>query len=179
MNRTGTGKNRIAIFLFICYALIVLLITQYRQGMVYFPDFSSTRFDINLVPFLKFKEALMHIRTNGLPGGAEASTRQVLIYIAKIAYGFFANIIMFIPLGIFLPLLFKKLDNLAKITFVGFLFSLAIELSQLVVMMLFYASQRVFDIDDLIANTLGAIIGYIIFAFFSLLFKPQRKLVHA
>ncbi|MEX1308218.1 MAG: VanZ family protein [Eubacteriales bacterium] len=179
MNHHNQEKKRVIIFLFLSYAFIVLLITQYRPGMVYLPHLSSVRFDTNFTPFLGFREALLHIRTTGLPGGAEASMRQVLLYIVRIAYGFFANIIMFIPLGIFLPLLFRKLDRLAKVTLVGFVFSLAIELSQLVVMMLFYASQRVFDIDDLIANTLGAAIGYIIYAFFSLLFKPQRRLLHA
>ena len=155
------------------------MITQYRPGMIYLPDFSGSRLELNFDPFLKIKEALTTIRISGLPGGAEASGRQVLLYIVKIAFGFFANVLMFVPLGIFLPMLFTKLNGLFRITLAGFLFSLLIEVSQLGVMMLFFASQRVFDIDDLIANTLGAMLGYVIYTFFSLLFKPVKKLIHA
>ncbi len=69
----------------------------------------------------------------------------------------FGNIAMFIPVGLAWPFCFKKLDNIGKVVLSGFCFSLLIELSQL----LFY--DRGTDIDDLITNTAGVLIGAIIY----------------
>ena len=68
------------------------------------------------------------------------------------------NVLMFVPTGIIVPILFKKLDSFPKTVLAGFLLSLAIELSQLL------TPARVTDVDDLIMNTLGAAIGYGIYA---------------
>ena len=64
------------------------------------------------------------------------------------------NTTMFIPLGIVWPSVFKKLNTHAKVITAGVGYSLCIELIQLP----FY--DRVSDIDDLILNSLGFIIGY-------------------
>ena len=65
---------------------------------------------------------------------------------------------MFVPSGIVLPVVYKKLDSLWKVTAVGFLLSLCIELLQLPF------SVRATDVDDLIMNTLGVMLGYGIYA---------------
>ena len=67
------------------------------------------------------------------------------------------NVTMFIPVGIVWPYCFKKLDRVWKVTLAGFGLSLFIEITQLP----FY--ERCSDIDDLIMNTSGALIGAIIF----------------
>ena len=67
------------------------------------------------------------------------------------------NIAMFIPVGIVWPACFKKLDNIGKTVLAGFGYTLFIEISQLP----FY--DRCSDIDDLTLNTLGALIGAIIY----------------
>lgn len=69
--------------------------------------------------------------------------------------GYILNTILFIPLGIFLPILYKKYRNFKKVAISGFLTSLFIEIMQIF-------SYRATDIDDLITNTLGTIIGYLI-----------------
>lgn len=66
------------------------------------------------------------------------------------------NIIMFIPMGIFLPMLYKKYDRFANIAFAGFLMSLSIEIVQ----MFGFGTT---DINDLITNTVGACLGYAVF----------------
>jgi len=66
------------------------------------------------------------------------------------------NILLFIPLGFMLPCIWKKYEVLWKTTLSGITFSLIIELSQLF-------NRRVTDIDDLLMNTLGALIGWVIF----------------
>lgn len=75
---------------------------------------------------------------------------------------FIRNIILFIPFSFtFNSLLFNKISSKGKtfwiITLSNFLFSLSIEILQL------YLPQRTPTLIDLIANTLGGYIGYILF----------------
>ena len=67
------------------------------------------------------------------------------------------NVTMFIPVGLIWPLCFKKLDTLGKTILAGAGFSLFIEITQLP----FY--DRCSDIDDLIMNTAGILIGALIY----------------
>ena len=62
------------------------------------------------------------------------------------------NVAMFLPLGIFLPVFFKKL-TFWKTVWLGFLFSSMIELLQ------YSMSSGYMDVDDIITNTLGAALG--------------------
>ncbi len=78
------------------------------------------------------------------------------------------NAAMFIPLGIVWPAVFKKLDTSAKAISAGFGFSLAIEIAQLP----FY--DRTSDIDDLILNTVGYLIGYGIYRFVKFCLTKKR-----
>lgn len=75
------------------------------------------------------------------------------------------NIAMFIPLGIIWPAVFKKLNTHGKVIAAGVGASLAIEILQLP----FYGRST--DIDDLILNSLGFLMGYGIY----LLVKKLRK----
>ena len=63
------------------------------------------------------------------------------------------NIAMFIPVGLAWPFCFKKLDTIGKTVLVGSGFPLFIEVTQLP----FY--DRCSDVDDLILNTTGILIG--------------------
>lgn len=67
------------------------------------------------------------------------------------------NTAMFIPLGIVWPCVYPQLDTPAKTIGAGVGFSLLIELLQLP----FY--DRVTDIDDLLLNSLGFLLGYLIY----------------
>lgn len=67
------------------------------------------------------------------------------------------NLIGFVPLGILLPLLFTRLRDAWKIMLCSFALSLAFETFQLI------SRLGSFDVDDLILNTLGGIIGYFLF----------------
>ncbi|KWW17539.1 MULTISPECIES: VanZ family protein [Peribacillus] len=65
------------------------------------------------------------------------------------------NIVGFIPFGFLLPLLSKRISRLRSIVFATFGLSFTYEVLQL----LFVLGS--FDIDDLILNTLGGVIGYL------------------
>lgn len=63
------------------------------------------------------------------------------------------NIAMFIPVGLAWPFCFKKLDTFGKAVLAGAGLTLFIEITQLP----FY--ERCSDIDDIILNTTGVVIG--------------------
>ena len=75
------------------------------------------------------------------------------------------NAVMFVPLGFMLPLIWERYRSFLHTFFAGLLTSLAIEIMQL-------SCVRVTDIDDLIMNTLGCLIG---FGFSYLIFGRKWK----
>lgn len=78
----------------------------------------------------------------------------------SLGLGFFLNIIMCMPLGFLLPLLWKKSRNFARTALTGAGLSLLIEITQIF-------NFRATDVDDLMANTLGTFLGYLIWRGFS------------
>lgn len=78
------------------------------------------------------------------------------------------NIILFVPLGIMLPFIWKKYNTLKATLIFGFMMSLSIELLQLF-------TYRATDINDLIANTLGTVFGYFLFRMISYLVPSVRN----
>lgn len=80
------------------------------------------------------------------------------------------NIMLFMPLGFLLPALWKEYRSLRITVAAGFILSLFIEILQIF-------TFRLTDVDDLITNTAGTILGYYIgrrFAF-RLPFASQEK----
>ncbi|WP_142336082.1 VanZ family protein [Bacillus toyonensis] len=79
------------------------------------------------------------------------------------------NIVLFMPLGFLLPTIWPQFRKMKNTIYAGFFFSLAIELSQLL-------NSRITDIDDVFTNTLGAIIGYVLYrVLFKLIDKREGK----
>lgn len=70
------------------------------------------------------------------------------------------NIAMYIPLGFLLPCCFRLFEKYRYVILVIFCGSLVIELIQLVLRM------GLFEVDDVINNTLGAVIGLLIYMIF-------------
>lgn len=83
------------------------------------------------------------------------------------------NVLLFIPLGVFLRLLWGR--GVLVATVVGFCISLVIETTQLTgVWGIYPCPYRVFDVDDLLANTSGALLGAVLM---SVLIMGRRRLV--
>jgi len=76
------------------------------------------------------------------------------------------NFVMLLPLGIYLPLLYKKISGFIPVLLVSLLVAILIEVLQLA------TSYRSVDIDDVLLNTTGAVIGFILYKIISLLIKP-------
>ena len=64
------------------------------------------------------------------------------------------NVVMFVPLGLFLPLIFTKLRKLWRTLFTVTLLIAVVEIAQL------FTLLGSCDVDDLILNLLGAALGY-------------------
>ena len=83
-----------------------------------------------------------------------------LVHLFDVYDGWLINIIgnvaMFIPVGLVWPFCFRKLDTLGKTLLAGAGFPLFIEITQLP----FY--DRCSDVDDLILNTAGILVGALI-----------------
>lgn len=71
--------------------------------------------------------------------------------IQPVGYGL--NVVMFLPLGFLIPLIWQSLGKLRYILAAGCGFSVLIEVSQIL-------SLRGTDVDDVIMNTLGAVLGF-------------------
>lgn len=99
---------------------------------------------INLIPFWKWRQTLD-------------------------PQGLVLNIILFIPIGILLPLLWQRFQKCHRVVLAGAGLSLFIEISQLF-------TYRVTDIDDLMMNTLGTLVGYIGYQLFFRLFSKMFQL---
>lgn len=78
------------------------------------------------------------------------------------------NVVLFIPLGVLLPLLWPGFNRLRSVLLFGLLFSLWIETSQLL-------NIRNSDIDDLLLNTLGAVVGFLLFRLYAGLTKQLHR----
>lgn len=86
----------------------------------------------------------------------------------SIGIGYILNVVMCMPLGFLLPLIWEDCRKLGKTVMIGAGFSLLIEITQLF-------NYRATDIDDLTANTLGVLLGYFIWKIFVRLFGIRLK----
>lgn len=129
--------------------LLTLASMGWLLWMTLRPD--TTLNQINLMPLAEHGRALACLVSG------ECAPRQVFWFLLIDVLG---NILVFIPLGIGLAGIFHS-DNLwrtiRRATLGGFLISLTIELIQLTI------PTRATDVDDLIFNTAGTILGAIMF----------------
>lgn len=134
----GRGLHILGITIFCCVLELIFCITG-------IPDVTSFQFqiqgNINLTPFAE-----------GMSG----------------LYQYIANIIMFLPVGFFLPLLWQQFIRPLYTVGVGFMLSLGIELIQLF-------TYRATDIDDLLMNSLGTVAGYLLFCILYRTFTALTK----
>jgi len=82
------------------------------------------------------------------------------------------NILAFAPFGFMLPLLNTKYRKFFLIAFLSLLFSLSVEVVQLLF------KVGIFDVDDIMLNTVGGILGYLAYKVVHILyslFTPHKK----
>ena len=84
----------------------------------------------------------------------------------------FGNVLVFMPLGFLTPLLFSKANSFKRILLMSILVSGCIELSQ------FILGVGISDIDDVILNVAGGVLGYLVLWSVLWLMPGLRNLLH-
>lgn len=122
---------------------------------------------LNLVPFAEHSRALSCLLNEQCPQQRRAFWLLLINVIG--------NVVVFVPLGLGLAGLGhrdRSWPTFGRALLGGFLLSLAIELMQLAI------PGRATDVDDLIFNTLGTMLGALVFlAFYQLIHNGRSKLV--
>ena len=126
------------IFLLYIVVLTYFLFFSERYGRVA----TQTEYRYNLVLFKEMKRFITYREEIGL--------ESFLVNI-------FGNICAFVPFGFMLALINENYRKLISVTVITFIFSLTVELLQLI------SRVGIFDVDDLFLNTIGGILGYLVF----------------
>ncbi|MGL4910964.1 MAG: VanZ family protein [Romboutsia sp.] len=142
----STNKNRkifknIMYGIFLIYIVFLLKIVLFKYCSI--ADVLNLKSDsgfrsLNVIPFQTIKDFI------------NLGSENFLWAFSNIL----GNIAIFMPLGYLLPLLFKKLNNIYKVLSISLCLSVTFEILQYT---LYLGSA---DIDDIILNTLGGVIGY-------------------
>ena len=136
-------RGRVTYILFAVYCVLMLWLLFDRPGYIDgIPYWDQLLPNLNLMPF----------RTLRLFFGLLRDHRPYLVRTALI--NLLGNVVMFVPLGLFLPLIFLRLQKLWRTLFTVTLLIAVVEIAQL------FTLLGSCDVDDLILNLLGAALGY-------------------
>ncbi|WP_245679386.1 VanZ family protein [Actinomadura hibisca] len=111
--------------------------------------------------YYAFRLTLTPVQDNGQAGGNTDPGDSLRFYMdrptkeALLQLG--GNLALLAPLGVLLPWVSVKMRGPLRLAVVGALVSLAIEIVQGLVVM-----GRAFDVDDVILNTLGVVLAYLL-----------------
>lgn len=150
-------------FLFVVYICMVVSVTLFPFPIGFNTNIENTYRSINVIPL---KSIIHDISQIGI-----AYDGDVQFMIGIIARNVGGNILLLMPLGFLIPLLWGKFKHFKSIIFIGFCVSISIEFSQFLESLM-GGWGRITDIDDVIFNVFGVIIGYFIY---ELIFKIANK----
>lgn len=150
----------------IVYSMILYLLCAYFMVILPLPkeDVPRLQQTIQLVPFHFIDEI------------SQRSFQSVISFIkCPQVYQAFFNLLLSFPLGVYLKYYFQKKWYHAFIY--GFLFSLSFELLQLTGLLGIYRyPYRLFDVDDLIVNTAGTVLGFMVTPLFAKILPDRKQL---
>lgn len=143
MIKNTTKRQKIGWVIFICYLILLAYFLFFSE---YFGRGSHIQgeYAYNLVPIREIKRFIVYRHVVG--------TQSFLLNVV-------GNIVGFMPCGFFLPVISRRSRRWFNTVLLSFLFSLCVETLQLV----FRVGS--FDVDDIILNTLGGLLGYILYRF--------------
>lgn len=138
------------------YYIIMMFLAFYITG-VYHVTSAGTLYDI-------FRYQL-EIRTEQIQVIPFSNHIDIIAYLL--------NILLFVPLGILIPICYQKSNYFRYVLITGFAFSFFIEMTQLL-------NYRKTDIDDIIVNTSGAVIGLLLYKIWERFTKRKlQPVMHA
>ncbi|MEE1008040.1 MAG: VanZ family protein [Agathobacter sp.] len=136
--------------IFVVYMIALLsqtVIPSYQFGIdsmtgefFFYVNMENANASVNLIPFNSLRE--FFVENNSVDGWGNVAVLNIL-----------ANLLFFVPLGFLIPLLWEKLRPFKKVLLISFLITLFIEIIQ-------YFIGRSSDIDDIMLNVAGSILGY-------------------
>ncbi|WP_176523355.1 VanZ family protein [Bacillus wiedmannii] len=141
-------------FLFVIYIGMVVAITLFPIPIGFPTGIENIRLSINIIPFASI------IKDIGKIGIAYDG--DVLFMIGLIVRNVGGNILLLMPLGFLAPIIWDKFKKIKNTILLGLAISISIELLQLTES-LFSGWGRITDIDDVVFNVIGSIVGYFIY----------------
>lgn len=135
-------------------AFLLAVYTVFAVGMFFFPILYDTSMfkaaapSVNLIPLHSILEYFQHFST-------ETAVKQVV-----------GNVMVFLPIGFLIPILFAKFRHFAKLVLLSFLLSVSIEMIQYLISAATHTPNRAADIDDVILNLMGGMLGFCLYRFF-------------
>lgn len=121
-------------------------------------------------------EIISRIENNSLPGSINYNLipfYSIGVQLENISegwarYNLIGNIVPFMPFGFLLPIAFRKINSFCKVIVVGLAADLSIEVFQ------YTTKTGRFDIDDIILNMIGIVLGYLLMKFTNTLFVREQ-----
>ncbi|QWH28907.1 VanZ family protein [Bacillus mycoides] len=141
-------------FLFAVYICMVVAVTLFPLPIGFPSSVENLNRSVNIIPFASI------IKDIGQIGSAYDG--DVLFMIGLIVRNVGGNVLLLMPLGFLAPLIWNKFKKVKNTILLGFIISVSIELLQLIESLV-SGWGRITDIDDVICNVLGSIIGYSIY----------------
>lgn len=157
----------------VIYSFILYLICAYFLTILPLPDVEKVRsYTAPYYQLIPFKEFYDLFQNPNLVWSDPSTYKN--FFLNRDFFQIAANILMTIPFGIYLRYYFKA--SLKKTLILSLALSLVFELTQLSGLFFLYPRPyRLADVDDLITNTLGGWMGYLIAPLFmKLLPSPER-----
>lgn len=144
-NKTTNLPKRLVLYSFIFYSIIVFQLTT---GGINIPPVVLVGVRFQLVPF-SFVNDLIAIYQGGGPNWHFWNSVKLSFY----------NLIMLFPLGIYFPVLYN-VKKIKRVILYTLIISLSIEVYQTIFTYFGLTMFRQFNVDDILLNTLGAVVGY-------------------
>lgn len=141
-------------FLFAVYICMVVAVTLFPLPIGFPSSAENLSRSVNIIPFASIFKDIGQI--------GRAYDGDVLFMIGLIVRNVGGNILLLMPLGFLAPIIWDTYKKIKNTILLGLTISVSIELSQLIES-LFSEWARITDIDDVICNVLGSIIGYFIY----------------
>lgn len=155
----------------IIYSFILYLITIYFLVILPLPNREDVVYKENMIRLVPFSFITDFLNESSFIISEPSTYLKALT--EPCFYTVALNIIMTIPFGIYLRYYFNC--GLKKTILLTFLLSLFFEITQVTGLYYIYKYQyRVFDVDDLITNVLGGVLGYFVGGLANK-FLPTRK----
>lgn len=146
--KSTQDKLRIHAVMFF-YIALVLTFTIIPIAIPFHYNYPNLLQSINVIPF------------RDLIKGYEFASREIIL-----------NTMMMIPFGFLFPLLTNK--NGFKTIIASCLFSITIETTQLMTILFVSSHPRIVDMTDIITNTIGGSIGYLLYLIFSYVLNQKH-----